>query len=84
MSAKKIEVLGTGCPKCKTLEASAREAVQRLGWATEIVKVAEIEEIVRRGVMTTPALVVDGKTLSVGRALRPAEVEELLREGAES
>lgn len=84
MTAKRIEILGTGCAKCKTLEESTRKAVESLGWTTEIVKVTDIEEIVRRGVMTTPVLVVDGAIVAVGRALRPAEVETLLRQGGTS
>ncbi len=64
---KKIEVLGSGCPNCKKLEANAREAVVMAGVEAEIVKVTDFREIHARGVMTTPGLVIDGKVVSSGR-----------------
>jgi len=74
----RIEILGTGCPKCKTLEASARAAVESLGIEAEIAKVEEILEITARGVMMTPALVVDGEVKSVGKVLTKDEVAKLI------
>jgi small redox-active disulfide protein 2 len=62
----KIEILGTGCPKCKKLEENARKAVAELGKEAEIVKVTEIDKIISYGVMSTPALVVDGEVKSFG------------------
>ncbi|MCK5039126.1 MAG: TM0996/MTH895 family glutaredoxin-like protein [Thermoplasmata archaeon] len=63
----KIEVLGSGCAKCKTLENNVREAVKELAIEVEIVKVDDFAEIAKRGVMMTPALVVDGKVLFSGK-----------------
>ncbi len=65
----KIQILGTGCPKCKQLEANAREAVASKGVAADIEKVTDIEEIMEMGVMMTPALVIDGEVRSVGKVL---------------
>lgn len=78
MTAKKIEILGPGCSKCKTLEQSAREAVARLGIDAEITKVDKMEAIMARGVIMTPAIAVDGVVRSSGRVLSVADVEKLL------
>ena len=64
-----IQILGTGCPKCKQLEANAREAVAKKGIEAEIEKVTDIDEIMNMGVMMTPALVIDGEVKSVGKVL---------------
>jgi len=63
----KIEILGTGCPKCKQLEANAKKAVAEAGIKAEIIKVTDIAKIVEYGVMSTPALVINGKVKSSGR-----------------
>lgn len=78
MTTRKIEILGTGCPKCKSLEASARQAVEHLGIEAEITKVDKMDEIMARGVMLTPALAIDGVVRSSGRVLSAADVEKLL------
>ena len=65
----KIQILGTGCPKCKQLEANAREAVAAKGVEAEIEKVTDIDQIMEMGVMMTPALVIDGEVRSVGKVL---------------
>lgn len=70
----KIEILGTGCPKCKQLESNARKAVEELKINAEIVKVTDIERIISYGVMSTPALVIDGKVKSYGKV---ADVNEI-------
>jgi small redox-active disulfide protein 2 len=80
MAVKTIEILGAGCASCRTLEAAAHEAVTRLGLACEVVKVTDIEEILRRGALMTPALAIDGKIRSSGKALRAADIEKLLLE----
>ncbi len=67
--ATKIEILGTGCPKCKQLEANAREAVAKSGIEAIVEKVTDIDEIMEMGVMMTPALVIDGEVRSVGKVL---------------
>lgn len=74
----KIEILGTGCAKCRALEENTRSAAEKLGLELEIEKVTSLAEIVQRGVMMTPALIVDGDLLSMGKALSPDDVERLL------
>ncbi len=61
-----IKVLGTGCAKCKTLEKNTREAVSQLGLDATVTKVEDIVEIMQYNIMTTPALVVDGKVVIKG------------------
>lgn len=75
---RRIEILGIGCPKCKSLEKSAREAVEHLGIEAEITKVDKMDDIVARGVMMTPAIAVDGVVRSSGRVLSPEAIEKLL------
>jgi small redox-active disulfide protein 2 len=70
----KIEILGTGCPKCKMLEANARKALEESGKKAELVKVTEIDKIVEYGVMSTPAIVIDREVKSYGKV---ADVEEI-------
>ena len=74
----KIEVLGTGCPKCKTLEKITRETVQKLGVDSQIIKVEDILDIMNAGVMKTPALVVNGKVVLSGRLPSEEELTEIL------
>ena len=73
-----IQVLGTGCPKCKTLAANAESAIKALGLDAAVEKVEKIADIMKFGVMTTPALVVDGKVRSAGKALGVEEIKKLL------
>ena len=75
----KIEILGTGCSKCKTLEENAKKAIAQIGGFHEVKKVEDIVEIMNYGVMSTPALVVDGKVKSSGRTLTSNEIVELLK-----
>jgi small redox-active disulfide protein 2 len=74
----KIEILGPGCPRCTALAASVRAAVTKLGLDAEVTKVTDISEISSRGVMLTPALVVDGQVKSTGKVLTPKEIEKML------
>ncbi len=69
----KIEILGTGCPKCKMLTELAQKAVSESGVTAEVVKVQNIEEIMNYGVMVTPALVIDGVVKCAGKI--PSKVE---------
>jgi small redox-active disulfide protein 2 len=62
----KVQILGTGCPKCRALAANAEKALAELGIAAEIEKVEKIADIARMGAMMTPALAVDGQVKSVG------------------
>jgi small redox-active disulfide protein 2 len=75
---RNIQILGTGCPKCRTLTANAEAAVKTLGVDAEIQKVEKIQEIMKFGVMTTPALVVDGKVRSAGKVLSAEEIRKML------
>jgi small redox-active disulfide protein 2 len=74
----KIEILGMGCPKCKQLEANARKALEDLGKKAEIAKVTEIDKIIEYGVMSTPAIVVDGKVKASGRIPEVGEIKKWL------
>ena len=75
---KKIQVLGTGCPKCRKLAENVEAAARALGIECELVKVTEIEEILKFGVMLTPALVVDGQVKLAGRVPSVEELKKLL------
>jgi len=77
-AVKKIQILGTGCPKCKLLTANAEAAVKALGIEAAVEKVEKIQEIMKFGVMMTPALVVDGEVKSVGKVLSVEEIQKLL------
>lgn len=74
----KIEVLGMGCAKCSSLEEEVRKAVAELGLNAEITKVNDLETIVSRGVMSTPALVIDGQVKFAGRLPNPAQLRQTL------
>ena len=74
----KIEVLRTGCAKCKTLEENAKQALAKIGGFHELKKVEDIVEIMNYGVMSTPALVVDGSVKSSGKLLSVDEILEII------
>jgi small redox-active disulfide protein 2 len=76
---KLIQILGTGCPKCKKLEENTRLAVSQLGLDCEVSKVTDIQCIMRMGVMMTPALVVDGVVRSSGRIPTLDELAAMLQ-----
>lgn len=73
-----IKILGTGCPKCKTLENMTREVVDKNGIDATVNKVEDIVEIMNYGVMTTPALVIDGRVVLKGRIPSADELKKLL------
>jgi small redox-active disulfide protein 2 len=73
----KIEILGTGCPKCEELAKNAKAAIEELGLDATVVKVTDIVEIANRGVMMTPALSVDGDIKLVGKVATPVELKTL-------
>lgn len=75
----KIQILGTGCAKCKLLAEQTERAVQELGLDTEVEKVTEINEILDFGVMMTPALAIDGKVKIVGKVPAIDELKEMLK-----
>lgn len=74
----KIQILGTGCAKCKQLTENAETAAREAGMTYELEKVTGIAEIVKFGVMSTPALVIDGKVKLAGKVATPAEIRALL------
>ena len=73
-----IKVLGTGCPKCKTLEKATRDAVSELGIEASITKEEDIMKIMGYGVMRTPGLVVNEKVVASGRLLSVSEIKDIL------
>jgi small redox-active disulfide protein 2 len=73
-----ILILGPGCQKCKTLEKLTREVVEENGIDATVTKVEDIAEIMKYGIMTTPALVVDGKVELKGRVPSPEEIKQIL------
>ncbi len=74
-----IEILGSGCANCGRLESLAEQAVAELGLDADVVHITDIADILSRGVMSTPALVVDGKVKFAGRVPSSAEVVSALR-----
>jgi small redox-active disulfide protein 2 len=80
----KIQILGTGCPKCKKLTALAEEAAKELGISYELEKVDDVNDIIAFGVMTTPGLAVDGQVLTSGKVPSATEVKKLLQQAAQA
>ena len=76
----KIQILGTGCARCKTLTANAERAVRDLGLKAEIEKVTEIRDIMKFQILMTPGLVIDGKVKTAGRIPSSEEIKQLLLE----
>jgi small redox-active disulfide protein 2 len=74
----KIQILGTGCPKCRQLAENAQAAAQELGLEFELIKVTNINDIMDFGVMMTPALAVDGEVRVVGKVPQIADIKNLL------
>jgi small redox-active disulfide protein 2 len=74
----RIEVLGSGCAKCKRQVQVAERVVKELGLEAEVVKVEDISEIIERGVMMTPALYIDGELKSSGRIVETDELKRML------
>jgi len=75
----KIEVLGTGCQKCNALEAATKAAAERLGITYDLTHVTDITEFMKRGVMMTPALAIDGEVRVSGKVPSEAELAAMLR-----
>ena len=76
---RKIQILGTGCPKCKKLAENAEAAAKKLGIEYELEKVTDINEIMKFGVMMTPALAVDGQVKVIGKVLSSEEIEDIIK-----
>jgi small redox-active disulfide protein 2 len=77
----KIEVLVIGCAKCKRLERNVEEALKELQLDEEIVRITDIEEIKKRGVMRVPILFINGETKSVGSVPSVEEIKEMIKTG---
>jgi small redox-active disulfide protein 2 len=77
---KTIQILGPGCPKCQKLSEEAEKAAKELGLEYEIVKVKDLKEIMKYGVLTTPGLAVDGKVKAVGKVLDAQKIKEFLQD----
>ncbi|MGB7582255.1 MAG: thioredoxin family protein [Sedimentisphaerales bacterium] len=75
---KKIQILGSGCPKCKALSQNAETAAKELGLEHTLEKVTDIKEIMKFGVMTMPALVIDGQVKVAGKVLSPEQIKAML------
>lgn len=78
MNTLKVEILGTGCKKCHQLEANTKEAIAALNLEVEVFHLTDTMEIVKRGIMKTPALVVNGKIVSQGKVIEPDQIQSLL------
>ncbi len=76
----KVEILGTGCSKCKTLEEAVKKAIAQVGGFHTVEKVEDIQKIMDYGVMSTPGLVIDGVVKSTGKVLSVDEIVKLIKE----
>ncbi|MDD4256984.1 MAG: thioredoxin family protein [Bacteroidales bacterium] len=74
-----IKILGTGCSKCKALEEATRKAVAEMNVDAQITKIEDITEILNYGIMTTPALVIDGKIVLKGRVATVEEIKKIIK-----
>lgn len=75
----KIQILGTGCAKCKKLEENAKEAVKNLQVQASVEKIEDLDQIMEMGVMMTPALAINGVVKSAGKLLSSSEIEKLIQ-----
>lgn len=76
---EKIQILGTGCPKCSQLEENAKAAIHQLGLQVAVEKISDLQEIMKFGVMMTPGFAIDGQVKTTGKLLSVEEIKELLR-----
>jgi small redox-active disulfide protein 2 len=76
----KIQILGTGCSRCKTLASNAEKAVKELGLEAEVEKVTDIQDILKFQILMTPGLVIDGQVKAAGRISSTDEIKQLLME----
>ncbi len=74
----RIEIFGPGCAKCKRLKSNVREAVEEMAIEADIVEVDDLQEMMDRGVMMTPALFVNGEAKAVGRVPNQKEIMDIL------
>ena len=76
---KKIEILGPGCPKCHSLTENVKKALQETGQAADVVKITDIKDMIAKGVMFTPGLIIDGHIVSQGKTLNVEQIKELIK-----
>jgi small redox-active disulfide protein 2 len=76
---KRLQILGTGCPKCIKLAENVKAAADEVGIEYELIKVTDINEIMKFGVMMTPALAIDGKVRAMGKVMSIRELKEIIR-----
>ena len=74
----RIQILGTGCPKCRALTANVEKALVELGIAADIEKVTGIKDIMKFGILSTPGLAIDGEVKAAGKVLSPEQIKKLL------
>lgn len=79
MDTIKIEILGAGCKKCQQLEANAKQAVANLNLTVEVLHITDPVEIAMRGVMSTPAMTINGKVVSKGQVISTEQIQPLLQ-----
>jgi small redox-active disulfide protein 2 len=79
MDTIKIEILGTGCKKCQQLEVNAKQAVVNLNLTAEVLHITDPVEIAMRGVMSTPAMTINGKVVSKGQVISTEQIQPLLQ-----
>jgi small redox-active disulfide protein 2 len=76
-----VQILGTGCAKCKTLAENARQAIEEAGVEAQIEKVEDIKEIMKFNILMTPGLVIDGEVKAAGRVLSTEDIKKLILHG---
>ena len=77
----KIEVLGPGCPKCNSTMENVKKALSELGKTAEVVKVTDINQMIERGVMSTPAMILDGKLMVQGKTPNVEQIKDWIQKG---
>lgn len=77
----KIEVLGPGCPRCANVEANVKKALLELKKEAEIVKITDINTIIEKGVIQTPALIIDGKIVMQGKIPSVEQIKHFIHQG---
>jgi len=78
---EKIEILGPGCPKCNALTENVKKALQETNQTAEVVKITDIKEMIAKGIMFTPGLLIDGIVVSQGKTLNVEQIKELMTKG---
>ncbi len=77
----KIEVLGPGCPKCSTLEATVKKALTELNISAEVVKITDINTMIEKSIMQTPGLIIDGKLVLQGKVPNLEQIKQIIQKG---